>query len=624
MGNWLKLSVRKLYLLCWLPSSAKAAMKNFSILYFIAFTGFAQKPSQIDSLKKILAATSDIQRKTKIVQDICEAYSRNQPDSAKKYLEIAQDFSKKSMDKKLEGRSYHLAANFFRAQNEFEKSLQASQKTIDLYEAIDYKRGLGRVYNSIGLTYKKMGDSQKVAAFTRKALMFSLKAIDMAKVVEDTNGLISGYNNAGIAYRDLKEFRKAEDAYKLGLKNAEKYKVDRDAGVLHANLGQIYIDFEKEYDKAIIELEKSLVIHANHNDQQGIEHAYRSLGKAFQMKKEYKKAIAYAQKSVAIAHSLKDIHRLFNAYGILYGIQEDAGLYKEALASLKIAKQLEDSTLRVDKTKNIAEIESKYQTEKKELEIKSLNEKNALQRNQLAFAGLGLLVLMGLLGTLYWQYKKIKENRSQIQKQSDDLKLMMKELHHRVKNNLAIVSSLLKIQSSKMEDEKAVLAVRQGQQRVEAMSLIHQRLYQNDKVSTINIKEYISDLVDSLMNAYGHEVDNFEVQLSVEQEEMDVDLAISLGLIINELITNSFKYAYAEAAHPTLKITLKNKVGLSLEIQDNGPGLDMERWNRAKDSFGKKLISGLTKQIGGSFTIENQNGTYCRLYISPEKMKLVA
>lgn len=231
---------------------------------------------------------------------------------------------------------------------------------------------------------------------------------------------------------------------------------------------------------------------------------------------------------------------------------------------------------------------------------------------------------MVLLGTLYWQYKKIKENRSQIQKQSDDLKLMMKELHHRVKNNLAIVSSLLKIQSSKMEDEKAVLAVRQGQQRVEAMSLIHQRLYQNDKVSTINIKEYISDLVDSLMNAYGHEVDNFDVQLNVEQEEMDVDLAISLGLIINELLTNSFKYAYAEAVHPSLKIMLKNKVGLSLEIQDNGPGLDMERWNRAKDSFGKKLIAGLTKQIGGAFTIENQNGTYCRLYISPEKMKLVA
>ena len=377
-------------------------------------------------------------------------------------------------------------------------------------------------------------------------------------------------------------------------------------------------------DKAILQLNKALVIHEKLNNQSAIEHSYRNLSYAFREKKEYQKAVELAQKSVDISKTLNDPHRAFNSYEALYLAQKDAGMFKEALASLEINKDLEDSTVRAEKTKGVAEIETKYETEKKEILIQKLDEKNQLQRRQLIGFVVGLIMLLGLSVTLYNQNQTVKASRQQISEQSDQLKLMMKELHHRVKNNLAIVSSLLKIQSSKIEDEKAVKAVRQGQQRVEAMSLIHQRLYQTDKVTNINIKEYINDLAESLMSAYGYNPEEFDLKINVEKEQLDVDLAIPMGLIINELLTNSFKYAYENVERPLLKIDLKMDKGLTLEVQDNGPGIDMERWQKAKDSFGKKLIAGLTKQIGGTFQLENQNGSYFKLQIPKEKLKTAA
>jgi two-component sensor histidine kinase len=602
------------------------AMKlNLLLIAFLPLLGFAQNQSKIDSLKITLFHTQDFNKKTQITHQIIDGYMKSQPDSTIKYIHLALVFAKKSKNQKLEARTYQLNANLLLDHNEYEESLQLSQKAKDLYEKINDVRGVGTAYNNIGYTYKKMGEAQNVVVLTKKGLEFVLKSIEILQAAHDTLNLIRAHNHLGIIYRDLNEFKKAKESYHTGLQIAKKYHVENPVvGVINANLGQSYIDVGKNYDAAIILLQKAILIYQKFDYQQGIEHAYRNLADAFCKKKDFKNAIDYAQKSVDIAQNLKDTYRLFNAYQSLYRAQKEAGFFKESLLSLEKAKTFEDDMIRAEKTKSIAEIETKYETEKKKIQITHLNEVTTIQQKQLIFAGISLLILLASLGTVFFQNQKIKESRSLIQQQSEDLKLMMKELHHRVKNNLAIVSSLLRIQSNKLEDEKAIQAVRQGQQRVEAMSLIHQRLYQTDKITSINIKEYINDLAESLMSAYGYHSDDFDLQLNIEREELDVDLAIPLGLIINELLTNSFKYAYVKTEHPALKITLKNNAGLSLEIQDNGVGIDIERWQKAKDSFGKKLIAGLTSQIGGKFTIENNKGTIFKLHIPQEKTKMIA
>ena len=594
------------------------------LIFISSLNLFAQSKHTTDSLKAEIPKTKKAESLVLLYHQIVEGYLNNQPDSTQKYTCLAVELSEKTNNQLLIAKSYLHRGNYLQDRTRFGEALKFYQKAVDIYEKENNKSGAGRTYTSMCRLYKRMSSAQDVRAFMQKALSYSFKAIEYLKAVNDNAGLMAAYNNQAITYRDLNELEKAHEDYLIGLEIAKKNNIENTyTGILNANLGQYYMD-KNQPDKAILQLNKALIIHEKLNNQSAIEHSYRNLSYAVRQKKEYQKAVEFAQKSVNISKTLNDPHRAFNSYEALYLAQKDAGMFKEALASLEINKDLEDSTVRAEKTKGVAEIETKYETEKKEILIQKLDEKNQLQRRQLIGFVVGLIMLLGLSVTLYNQNQTVKASRQQISEQSDQLKLMMKELHHRVKNNLAIVSSLLKIQSSKIEDEKAVKAVRQGQQRVEAMSLIHQRLYQTDRVTNINIKEYINDLAESLMSAYGFQSEEFDLEINIEKEQLDVDLAIPMGLIINELLTNSFKYAYQNVERPLLKIDLKMNEGLTLEVQDNGPGIDMERWQKAKDSFGKKLIAGLTKQIGGTFHLEHHKGSYFKLEIPQEKLKMAA
>lgn len=591
-------------------------------LLFLAIKGFPQNPSTIVSLRKSLAITKDSAECTKIYHQLAESFLRNDYDSANHYIELSL---KNAPNDALKAQSLFLKANYLQDRAKFEDALQYYIKALKIFEKLNNKKGIGEVYNAEGRLYKKMAGAQKVTSLSYKALDLVKKSEAIFVEIKDYENLMSAYNSAGIIYRDLDQYETARTYLKKGLALAEKYKFNGViVGNLNSNLGQIYMEVDKNQDKAIQQFQKGLEIHQSINNLQGIEHALRNMSHAYRMKKLFPEAVRYGKMAVNLSLTLNDPHRAFNSYEALYSAESDAGNYKDALHSLERFKSLQDSTLRAEKAKIVDEIETKYDTEKKEILIKQLDEKNKYQQIQMWFMVGGLLISMCFLWVLFWQNKKIKDSRQRIFEQSDQLKLMMKELHHRVKNNLAIVSSLLKIQSGRIEDEKAVLAVRQGQQRVEAMSLIHQRLYQTDKVTNINIKEYISDLADSLMSAYGFEPEKFNLIIQIEKEMLDVDSAIPIGLIINELLTNSFKYAYKDIDQPLLKITLKQDNGLTLEVSDNGPGVDMERWKKAKDSFGKKLIAGLTKQIGGTFEMENNFGSHFRLHLPQEKMKFVA
>jgi two-component sensor histidine kinase len=185
----------------------------------------------------------------------------------------------------------------------------------------------------------------------------------------------------------------------------------------------------------------------------------------------------------------------------------------------------------------------------------------------------------------------------------------MKELHHRVKNNLQIVSSLLNLQSAKIDDPMAQKALMEGQHRIEAMSLIHQKLYQTKTTSRVNIQEFIAELSENLMHAYGYNDDNFNLQLTIGIKELEADIAIPAGLILNEVVTNAFKYAYKNVPAPALHITLREDGHkLLLTIADNGRELTEKAW-RQSGSFGRQLIQSLTQQLEGSMQLNCDAGS---------------
>jgi len=184
----------------------------------------------------------------------------------------------------------------------------------------------------------------------------------------------------------------------------------------------------------------------------------------------------------------------------------------------------------------------------------------------------------------------------------------MKELHHRVKNNLQVISSLLGLQSMKLEDPIAKEAVLEGKNRVKAMSMIHQKLYQNQEVSQLDFKSYVEDLVDDLKNSYMPD-DDVEVSLSIPDINLDIERTIPLGLILNELITNSFKYAFQEIEKPLIQVELINDgTDYFLNVCDNGPGVEDEFHPEKIASFGLRLVNLLVKQLDAALTINRANG----------------
>jgi two-component sensor histidine kinase len=204
--------------------------------------------------------------------------------------------------------------------------------------------------------------------------------------------------------------------------------------------------------------------------------------------------------------------------------------------------------------------------------------------------------------------EKIEYDKNEVAA-AQHIKLLMKELHHRVKNNLQIVSSLLSLQSFRIKDQAAIDAVKEGQHRIEAMSLIHQKLYIQDNITQVNINEFITDIAESLMQAYGYNSKSFTLEIKVSEQLLEVDKAIPLSIIINELITNSFIYAYAGIENRKLIISFtKQFENAALLITDNGTGIDLDKWE-TNDGYGKELVHTFTEQLEGTLTLNVDSGT---------------
>jgi two-component sensor histidine kinase len=211
--------------------------------------------------------------------------------------------------------------------------------------------------------------------------------------------------------------------------------------------------------------------------------------------------------------------------------------------------------------------------------------------------------------------------------QSKQLETTMKELHHRVKNNLQIVTSLLNLQTYRLNDDEAIAAIRESQQRMHAMSLIHQRLYKTDLSAFVNMKEYLTELSESLLSSYGYDRDGFDLRVSVQDELLDVDKVLLLGLIVNEIVTNAFKYAYKDTANPSLHIDYTGQEEhIVLSITDNGKDWDGAKW-REEDasfgkggSFGKQLVTTLCGQLRATQELTVGNGTrFTFIFPRPEQ-----
>jgi len=186
--------------------------------------------------------------------------------------------------------------------------------------------------------------------------------------------------------------------------------------------------------------------------------------------------------------------------------------------------------------------------------------------------------------------------------------LLLKEIHHRVKNNLEVVSSLLALQSNQIDDENTKEAMLEGQNRVQSIGIVHQKLYQGKNLGAIEMKDYFINLSDSILDSFGANK-RVQVECAMNALNVDIDTAVPLGLIVNELLTNTIKYAFPDGRNGKVQIKLEQKANgvLQMQISDNGVG---KGGAIIGTGFGGQLISLLTQQLGGTMKEENDHGTH--------------
>jgi PAS domain S-box-containing protein len=203
-----------------------------------------------------------------------------------------------------------------------------------------------------------------------------------------------------------------------------------------------------------------------------------------------------------------------------------------------------------------------------------------------------------------------KRTEAHIRASLREKEVLLKEIHHRVKNNLQIISSLLSLQSQKLEDSKVLSVFQESQNRIESMALIHEKLYQSDDMARINASEYIYDLVANLFYTYEVNANAIALKLNVEEIWLGLDTAIPCGLIMNELVLNALKHAFPDGrtGEVTIQFGVKDTQHLILSVRDTGIGLPKDLDCRNTDSLGLQLVNALTHQIEGIIEITEDDG----------------
>ncbi|TBO44504.1 sensor histidine kinase [Pedobacter kyonggii] len=481
----------------------------------------------------------------------------------------------------------------------------------------------------------------------KNALPYALKALEIAKDYKDSDYIFTISISAAFNYTRV---NKLYNALKL-LRNVWQYaKNDADSlYVMTYFLGNL--NHAKKYKQAALyagEVTRLLKKIPPDNFNNRIT-AYNFLAFHYIETRQIKLAYQYADAYAAVVKSFNFPIGVRSVENMYYKLDSLQGNYQSAIKHHLLAQGIKDSIDNVTKAYQVSLLQIENDTEKKNNDIDALTragqaKDDALKRTQLMQkAIIAASVLLAIITALIFsQYRlkqrtnwKLEESQRELDQknafletlntQQDKLlkekEWLIKEVHHRVKNNLQMVTSLLSSQTTYLDNDAAILAVNDSLRRMQAMSMIHQKLYQDDSVSTIFMPEYIDELIHYLRDSFD---DNHRIifHQKIEQLSLGVTQAIPLGLIITESIVNSIKYAFLNSKAGIVNISLgqDGPDHLLLFIADNGTGLPEGIDKSPLNSLGLDLMQGLARQLKGTFQIENNNGVQIKIkFIHPEK-----
>lgn len=496
-----------------------------------------------------------------------------------------------------------------------QKAQEVLFEAITIYEELKDEAGLGRAYRRLTILCNIEGQLDQAVEYGKQAL-------DLLAKDQDYYSIALVYLEFIDIYRKLERYEASYMAADSCIAIVERA-VDNGQGILaraYADRGKT-ADADKDFEQAFQDHNQALAIVTEFvgPDHPAVSTFRDGVGRALFSQEKYDEALPHLQASVEGYEEREQqwVSEMVNSYGLLAECYEKLGNYKEAVFYQKQSRAVQDTLTR----NKIANLESealiKYETGKKD---QQLEEQAQLiqQKTKIQWLSIGIAVSLALLlSALFYFFKRNQKTTAALAVKNSENELLLKEIHHRVKNNLEMVSSLLKLQSVKTKDKEAKDVMRASQNRVQSMGILHQKLYQGENLGSIEMLDYFKNLSENIIDAFGAN-DKVEVQYDMDMVELDVDTAVPIGLIVNELLTNSLKYAFPADRKGKIELSLKemDETQLQLVVADNGVG-QTEGASPKGTGFGSQLVQLLTSQLQGSMQADYSTGT--RLVFQLEK-----
>lgn len=627
----------------------------FLALFAALFTvPAAAQQKKIDSLQTLLKADKKDTNKVNHLIALAKAFERtgNYPEAEKKVNEALELSNSIDFENGI-AQSYHTMGGFYYNQGNFRKSKELFTSALEVRKGQGNKTAMAMLYNNIGQVNNQLGESGI-------ALENFAEAVKLNKQTGDKHRLANNYCNIGVNYFARGESDKALENQLEAKRIKEELgeNDDREYSVIVGNIALIYCD-KGDFDQGLEMANVAVKISLELEDEVGIAGSFNTIGNAFYQKAlsekdTAKRALFYAdamnnfnqmlqskdeseslewaavmhqgrakvymaQGKVAEAKNeliaglsqakesgLKDVTA--SIYGAIADCDSAMGNWKDAFANYKLSKLYLDSIFNEKNADKIAEMNARFETEKNKEKI-DLLEKDK-QRTRLFF---GVFIALALVGLFFaWRaYSNKKKVAEFMASENHRKEVLLQEVNHRINNNLQIISSLLSLQANSADDQRLSEYLQQSQNRIQSLASLHELLFMNDASLKINMKEYLGKVLEyhkSILDTLEGKVD---LHMNVDNDQFPPQIAVPVALIVNELVTNSLKYAFKGGKDGHLDVSLKrpenNSEKWTLRVSDSGNGLPSND-NFRKDSLGLRLVNLMTKQMKGVLTQSNSPG----------------
>jgi two-component sensor histidine kinase len=487
--------------------------------------------------------------------------------------------------------SYINFGNIYNKQSKFEEALKNYFAARQLCEELGEKFEQANLYMNIGAAYNQEQNGAE-------AVKYNLKAMQVHKTMGNKYGVAQGYINAANSFQFIDKYSEA----KTYLDSAIELSKDINALDLTRNAYKMLYEQNTETERWQ-DAFQNYIMYIMYRDSIINEDNLEQIAQT-QMQYELDKKDLTYQKELAL-----------KAVQLEFQKKQAAAKSKEEKKQLIYEQKIKEQQINFEYNQKIAKVALEQQQQialnkvlSKENQLMSENSKNETIIRWLMLAAMLGFTAFGI--NFYRSYKHQQTDNKQIKKQAEDLKTLMKELHHRVKNNLQLIVAMLRMQHRTIEDKAAIDALINSENRLHAIAMVHEKLYTTENITSVLLKDYLQELIDVLAKQFHNTTKPIQYKI-VDNTNFSttLDTAIPIGLIVNELVTNSLKHAFTSLERNEIHLEISrinNKY--QLIIQDNGKGLPNGQLPKNPNTLGLRLVSLFTDQLNGTLHYSNNGG----------------